>query len=545
MRTKTSSAVFATKFVHAFHFPIISISVFPPCRECAFRESTRMSSPSVAIIGAGPAGLTAAYILSKAKISVTVLEGDPQYVGGISKTVSHQGYHFDIGGHRFFSKSKEVEDLWSELLPDDMLVRPRSSRILYRGKFFSYPLKAVEALQKLGLIESLRCVLSYARACIAPVRHPKNFEDWVSNHFGKRLFNIFFKTYTEKVWGMDCRDISADWAAQRIKGLSLKTAVLAAILPKRRPRAGAKVVKTLIDSFRYPRRGPGMMWEACAEKVKALGGTIEMDRRVTQCSYHAPTKRWKVRTRDSQGREYWLEADHVISSTPMRELVAMLQPNVAEAAAYAAGRLKYRDFITVVLMLKDREVFTDNWIYVHDSSVQVGRVQNFKSWSPEMVPDPAMTCYGLEYFCFEHTGLWSLTDEQLQLLGRQELVKLGLASAEDIVDAHVVRQRKAYPVYDEEYAAHVETVRKDLEERFPTLHLVGRNGMHKYNNQDHSMMTAMLCAKNILAGRRVFDLWGVNEDAEYHEAGEHRVSTSGFRQVPRAVVAGTVEAFES
>ncbi len=510
----------------------------------ATHSSISMTHPSVAIIGAGPAGLTAAYLLSKAKIAVTVLEGDPDYVGGISKTVSYKGYHFDIGGHRFFSKSREVEDLWSELLPDDMLVRPRSSRILYRGKFFSYPLKAVEALWKLGIFESLRCVLSYARACIAPVRNPQNFEDWVSNQFGQRLFNIFFKTYTEKVWGMSCRDISADWAAQRIKGLSLKTAVLTALLPKRRPRAGAEIVKTLIDSFRYPRRGPGMMWEACAEKVKALGGAIHMGRRVTQCRYDAAAKRWTITTSDADGRESAVEADHVISSTPIRELVAMLEPKVAATASSAAAELKYRDFITVVLMLKDRAVFTDNWIYIHDSSVQVGRVQNFKSWSPEMVPDPAMTCYGLEYFCFEHTGLWSLSDEQLQALGREEIVKLGLAKAEDILDAHVVRQRKAYPVYDDAYAAHVETVREEVEARFPTLHLVGRNGMHKYNNQDHSMMTAMLCAKNILAGEKIFDLWCVNEDAEYHEAGERGASTSGFRQVPRAVVAGSVEAFE-
>ena len=501
-----------------------------------------MNSPSTAIIGAGPAGLTAAYLLAKAKTPVVVLEGDPQYVGGISKTVSYKGYHFDIGGHRFFSKSREVEDFWSELLPDDLLVRPRSSRILYRGKFFSYPLKAVEALRKLGIFESLRCVLSYARACLAPVRDPKNFEDWVGNQFGKRLFNIFFKTYTEKVWGMDCRDISADWAAQRIKGLSLKTAVLAALLPKRRPRAGEKVVKTLIDSFRYPRRGPGMMWDACAAKVKAMGGTVEMGRRVKQCHYDAGSGEWTVTTCDAEGREQVVKARHVISSAPVRELVAMLSPAVPESTIHASRQLKYRDFITVVLMLKDREVFTDNWIYVHDPSVQVGRVQNFKSWSPEMVPDPAMTCYGLEYFCFEHTGLWNLTDEQLQLLARGELVKLGLAREEDIADAHVVRQRKAYPVYDDAYAAHMETIRTDLERLFPTLHLVGRNGMHKYNNQDHSMMTAMLTAKNILAGKRVFDVWQVNEDAEYHEAGDSKVATSGLRLVPRRVAAGAAEA---
>ena len=496
-----------------------------------------MRAPFVAIIGAGPAGLTAAYLLAKAGAPVAVLEGDPQYVGGISKTVTYKGYHFDIGGHRFFSKSQEVEDLWSELLPDDMLVRPRSSRILYRGKFFSYPLKAFEALMKLGIFESLRCVLSYAWARLRPVRAPRSFQDWVSNQFGRRLFNIFFKTYTEKVWGMSCADISADWAAQRIKGLSLMTAVLAALFPRRKPSAGGAVVKTLIDSFRYPRRGPGMMWDACAAKVRALGGTIEMGRRVTQCRYAPDTARWSVTTRDAENREDTVVAEHLISSTPMRELVAMLGEQVSDAARHAADALKYRDFITVVLMLKDRGAFADNWIYIHDPAVLVGRVQNFKSWSPEMVPDPAMTCYGLEYFCFEHTGLWNFTDDQLQELARKEIVQLGLARAEDLVDAHVVRQRKAYPVYDDAYAGHVETIRAELEQKFPTLHLVGRNGMHKYNNQDHSMMTAMLCAKNILAGERRYDLWRVNEDAEYHESGEHGASSSGLRQVPRAVAA--------
>ena len=494
-------------------------------------------STSTIIIGAGPAGLTAAYLLAKAGVPVAVLEGDPVYVGGISKTVTYAGYHFDIGGHRFFSKSKEVEDLWSELLPDDMLVRPRSSRILYRGKFFSYPLKAGEALVKLGIFETLRCVLSYGWARVRPVRNPRSFEDWVSNQFGRRLFSIFFKTYTEKVWGMDCKDISADWAAQRIKGLSLSTAVLAALFPKKKARTGGAVVKTLIDSFRYPRRGPGMMWEACAAKVRALGGTIAMGRRVTQCRYSPESEQWTVTTRDAAGGEQTATAAHLVSSTPMRELVAMLGDQVSDEARHAAGELKYRDFITVVLMLKDRGVFADNWIYIHDPTVQVGRVQNFKSWSPEMVPDPAMTCYGLEYFCFEHTGLWNLTDGELQALARKEIVQLGIARAEDIVDAHVVRQLKAYPVYDDAYAGHVETIRAELERKFPTLHLVGRNGMHKYNNQDHSMMTAMLCAKNILAGERQFDLWGVNEDAEYHESGEHRGAASGLRQVPRAVSA--------
>jgi len=495
-----------------------------------------VTSTKVVVIGAGPAGLTAGYLLTKSAVPVVVLESDPQYVGGISKTATYKGYHFDIGGHRFFSKSQEVENLWSEILPDDMLVRPRSSRILYRNQFFTYPLKGREALTKLGLFESMRCGFSYLWARLFPVRVPRSFEDWVSNKFGHRLFDIFFKTYTEKVWGMSCKEISADWAAQRIKGLSLTTAVLAALFPKRKPRSGASVVKTLIESFRYPRLGPGMMWDACAEKIVARGGTVEMGRRVTQCHYESGTQLWTVTTEDEAGREDCIQAEHVISTAPVRELCKMLKPSVSETVSAAADRLKYRDFITVVLILKDRGAFSDNWIYVHDPKVMVGRVQNFKSWSPEMVPDPATTCYGLEYFCFEQaTGLWSFSDEQLQALGREEIVKLGLASAEDILDSHVVRQRKAYPVYDDSYAEHLVTIRKELDRRFPTLHLVGRNGMHKYNNQDHSMMTAMLCVKNILAGKRVYDLWEVNEDAEYHESGNHGTAASGMRQVPRRI----------
>ena len=465
---------------------------------------------------------------------MTVLESDPVNVGGISRTVSYKGFHFDIGGHRFFSKSREVEDLWTELLPNDLLVRPRSSRILYRGKFFSYPLRAFEALWKLGIWESARCMLSYARARLRPIPNPRNFAEWTSNQFGERLFSIFFKTYTEKVWGMSCDEISADWAAQRIKGLSLMTAVLAALRPKRARRKNGAVVKTLIESFRYPRLGPGMMWESCMKKTRELGGRVELGRTVTRVAHDGT--RWAVTSLDNAGVEHVVAADHVISSAPIRHLAPMLSPALSEGAMRAAGALKYRDFITVVLIVRDRGQLTDNWIYVHDPAVQVGRIQNFKEWSPEMVPDAAMACYGLEYFCFEHTGLWNLSDQELQELGARELVQLGLAESGDVIDASVVRQPKAYPVYDDEYVAHVATIRSEVEARFPTLHLVGRNGMHKYNNQDHSMMTAMLCVRNILAGERVYDLWQVNEDAEYHEAGERGGGgAGGLREVPRRV----------
>src|SRR6266568_2283563 len=275
----------------------------------------------VAIIGAGPAGLTAGYLLSKEKADVIILEADSVYVGGISRTTTYRGFHFDIGGHRFFSKSKAVEDLWTEILPNDMLVRPRSSRIFYGGKFFSYPLKPFEALLKLGVIKSVLCVLSWLKARLFPVRNPRNFEEWVSNQFGKRLFNTFFKSYTEKVWGMSCKEISADWAAQRIRGLSLGSAIKNALIPQRYNGDRSRVIKTLINSFRYPRKGPGMMWEACAEKVKALGGQIQMGSKVTGCAYDDATSTWIVQFKDRDGNPQTIETEHVISSAPMRALV--------------------------------------------------------------------------------------------------------------------------------------------------------------------------------------------------------------------------------
>lgn len=486
----------------------------------------------VAILGAGPAGLTAAYLLGKKGIPVVVLEADPEYVGGISRTARYKGYHFDIGGHRFFSKAKEVEDLWTELLPDDMLVRPRSSRIYYDGKFFTYPLKGAEALLKLGPIEAARCLASYAKARALPNPSPRDYEEWVTNEFGSRLFEIFFKTYTEKVWGMPCNEISADWAAQRIKGLSLGTAIKNALFGSRGTKG---VVKTLLDSFRYPRKGPGMLWEACAEKVKAQGGEIRMGCRSEGLDWNDDRATWKITYAREDGSRAVLEARAVVSSAPLREVAESLTPRVSEASLRSARALKYRDFLTVVLILEDKQLFDDNWIYIHDPRVQVGRIQNFKSWSPEMVPDAKMACYGLEYFCFEGDGLWAKTDEELVALATRELTAVGLAVAGDVKDGCVVRQRKAYPVYDDDYAKHVETVRSELETRFPSFYPVGRNGMHKYNNQDHAMMTAMLTAENIAAGKRVYDVWNVNQDAEYHESGKAGASSLGLRDVPRSV----------
>ena len=495
------------------------------------------------IAGAGPAGLTAAYELSKQKAPAMVLEGDPEYVGGISRTVNYKGFRFDIGGHRFFSKSREVEDLWTEIAGPDMLDRPRSSRIYYRGKFYTYPLKPCEALSKLGLFESARCMASFAMAQLSPTPNPRSFQDWVVNQFGERLFQIFFKTYTEKVWGMKCTEISADWAAQRIKGLSLGSAIKHALLPQRRAKDRTQVVKTLIDTFRYPRLGPGMMWEACTAKIRQLGGQVLLGRKVVGCRYDASRNVWIVTARDAEGRTEEFLGENVISSMPIRELVAQIEPAapdnmVSDEVSRAAQSLRYRDFLTVGLIVQDEGRFNDNWIYIHDPSVQVGRVQNYKSWSPEMVPNPAFSSYGLEYFCFEGDGLWTAPDEQLLALAKKEIQQIGLANAANIVDGVVIRQKKAYPVYDDAYQQHVDTIRGALEKQFPTLHLVGRNGMHKYNNQDHAMMTAMLTAKNIIAGHRQYDVWAVNQDAEYHEAGEAGAEgekASTIERVPQAV----------
>ena len=468
------------------------------------------------VIGAGPAGLTTAYCLSKAGAEVLVLEQDPHLVGGISRTAKYKDYLFDIGGHRFFSKSREVVDLWNEILPDDFIERPRLSRIYYGGKFYAYPLKAFEALRNLGPWQSFLCVASYGWAVMRPITSPKTFHQWVRNQFGERLFQIFFKTYTEKVWGMSCDDISADWAAQRIKGLDLAAAVIDAMRRSFGLQRGA-VAKSLIESFRYPRRGPGMMWDACARKMVGFGGRLEMGVRVTSLVWNEEERVWTVRAVRADGAPATFHARNLISSCPIRELAESLSPT--PKSLVQAQALKYRDFLTVVLIGKARKELPDNWVYIHDPAVKVGRVQNFRSWSPEMAPE-GQACLGLEYFCFEGDGLWTSTDEELIALAKAEIAAVGLMDPADVEDACVVRQPKAYPVYDEEYREHVEAVRRDFADLYPTLSLIGRNGMHKYNNQDHAMMTGMLTAANIIAGETLYDVWGVNEDAEYGEVGE-------------------------
>ncbi len=485
------------------------------------------------IAGGGPAGLTAAYELSKHGRSCLVLEADPHLVGGISRTDQYKGYRFDIGGHRFFSKSGEVNELWREILGDELLTRDRLSRIYYDRKFFHYPLKPLDALWKLGFLKSCRIVASYLKARMAPIRPERTFEAWVVNRFGRELFQTFFKSYTEKVWGMRTDEISADWAAQRIKDLSLVRAVTSALFGRFASRRG-EVIKTLIEQFQYPRLGPGQMWETARDRIRAQGGSVQLGRRVTRVEHDGSAVTAFV-ARDAEGRSTRYHGNHFLSTLPVRELIRAMSPAAPVDVIRAADSLKYRDFLTVVLIVDRAETFPDNWIYIHEPDVKVGRVQNFKNWSPDLVPDPSRTSLGLEYFCFEGDDLWTRPDADLIELGRREIETIGLARASEVVDGCVVRMPKAYPVYDDHYQAHLAVIRGWLK-TLPNLELAGRNGMHKYNNQDHSMMTALLAARNIL-GLGSFDTWKVNTDAEYHEGGTEDDPTVG-RAVPRAVEIG-------
>ncbi|CAN5730494.1 NAD(P)/FAD-dependent oxidoreductase [soil metagenome] len=461
----------------------------------------------VVIIGAGPGGLTSAYLLARQGVQVTVLEAD-DVVGGISRTARYNGYRFDIGGHRFFTKIKPVEDLWHEILGEDFISVPRMSRIHYKGRFFDYPLKAFNALSGLGLVNAMLIVASYVRAHLQPSEEEENLEQWVTNRFGRRLYEIFFRTYTEKVWGIPCTEIRAEWAAQRIQNLSLYKAILSAAAMNRR----STDIKTLINEFQYPRYGPGQMWETCRDRVVAMGGEVLMQHSAETLEMeNGRIVAVRVRSPDGVRR---IEGEHFFSTMPVRELVAAIEPAPPPDVAAAGQGLNYRDFLTVALMLDKDNLFPDNWIYIHTPGVKVGRIQNFNNWSRAMVPDAGRTCLGMEYFCFEGDNLWTSSDADLIELATRELADLGLAGGARVVDGAVVRMPKAYPVYDSAYRAHLDRVR-DFIDPIPNLHPIGRNGMHKYNNQDHSMLTAMMTIWNMQGASH--DVWAVNTDFEYHE----------------------------
>ncbi|MFN8613539.1 MAG: NAD(P)/FAD-dependent oxidoreductase [Vulcanimicrobiota bacterium] len=472
----------------------------------------------IAVIGAGPAGLSAAYELCAHQEIPVILESDPISLGGLSRTGRYRGFCYDIGGHRFFSKNAEIVRLWREFLGEDLLEVRRLSKIYYRGRFFDYPLKPWNALRNLGLSEAVACLADYLKVTLSPRRPVINFEDWVINAVGERLYKIFFKTYKEKVWGMPCHLISKDWAAQRIKGLNL-FASLAHSLGWNRKNGP----RTLAETFYYPRLGPGMLWERVGQAVERAGGRICMGQQVSRLlrDHHG------VHTLVTGSQQH--AVDSVISTMPLASLVMGLDPPAPSQVQNAANNLAYRDFLTVILLVEGPPRFPDQWIYVHEPEVKVGRIQSFGNWSPSMAPEPNMQCFGLEYFCFEKDALWSMSDVQLISLATRELVHLGLATSEQVRDGTVARAAKAYPVYDQDYGQQVGIIRRFLEAELPNLQVVGRNGMHRYNNQDHAMLTGIMAARYLL-GTGGYNLWQVNGEAEYIENG---CVSESFRLVPK------------
>jgi protoporphyrinogen oxidase len=469
------------------------------------------SSSTTLVLGGGPAGLTAGYVLGKLDRDVVVFEAEDQ-VGGIAKTVERDGYRFDLGGHRFFTKAKEVDALWHEVLGDEFLRRPRMSRIYWNNRYLDYPLRGPDVIRKLGPIELARCMGSYLVAAAKPKGREDSLEQWVTNRFGKRLFELFFKSYNEKVWGVPASEIRAEWAAQRIKGLSFFSAARAAFFGNKGNR-----IKSLISEFNYPRFGPGQMWDAMTTAIRTQGGEVLLETPVTRID----VANGRVESIAAGGVTY----DHpgaVISSLPLREMVNMVQPPPPQEVIDAANGLRYRDFLTVALVVDGNDLFPDNWIYIHEPGVRVGRIQNFRSWSPWMVPDPSKACVGMEYFCFAGDELWTMADERLVELAAAELEQLRLAPKTKVERGYAIRVPKAYPIYDADYAERVAVIR-DWLDTVENLQQVGRNGLHRYNNSDHSMLTAMRAVENVVedAGH---DIWAVNAESVYHEtdvADEH------------------------
>jgi protoporphyrinogen oxidase len=473
------------------------------------------------VIGGGPAGLSAGYLLAKAGRKVIVLEAEDQ-VGGLAKTVvDPDGYRFDLGGHRFFTKNKEVNDLWLEIMGDEFLMRPRMSRIFWRGKYLDYPLKGTDVIKKLGPVELVRCGFSYLWAAIKPKGKEETFEDWVSNRFGKRLFTHFFKSYTEKVWGVSTKELRADWAAQRIKNLNFFSAAKAAFLGNKDD------ITSLIDKFQYPRYGPGQMWEMMTSRIEEMGGEVRLESPAQQIDVEDGRV---VRIHTPQGI---IEPRGTVSSLPLRHMVGLTSPGAPAEVQQAAQGLRYRDFMTVALVIDGKDLFPDNWIYIHEEAVRVGRIQNYRSWSPWMVPDPDTACVGLEYFAFKGDDLWMMDDDKLIDLAVRELDQLGLAKPEQVRRGYVVRVPLAYPMYDETYAERVEAIRGWLDPLKDFVQ-VGRNGLHRYNNSDHSMLSAMRAVDNILHNEG-HDIWAVNVESVYHETQTDADTEQPYAKLPTTV----------
>lgn len=471
------------------------------------------------VIGAGPSGLGAAYLLSKHGHRVLLLEADPVYVGGLSRTVNYKDHLFDVGGHRFYSKSQEVIDFWNTILAEDLLTRQRVSRIYFNGSFLKYPLSPLDTFGALGPLYSLNCLGSFCRARLSPREPVLSFEDWIINRFGEKLYQTFFRSYSEKVWGLPCSQISADWAEQRIHKLNLLTLIKNAFLPLALRRGKSPQAKSLIHEFHYPRRGPGQLWERVADVIRDTGGEILLDRKVESIAW-MHENRFEISCRDSKGRQYLERADRIISSMPMPALVKALGPDLPKEIVTSSLQLKHRDLLIVAVIVEGRDLFPDNWLYIHSPSVKVGRIQNYNNWSPDLCSNQSQTCLALEYFCSRGDQLWQSSDEKVKELARAELQQLRLCNKQVISDACVLRVPDAYPVYDLGYASHVKIILDYLRSHFPELQTIGRNGLHRYNNQDHAVMSGFLAARNVLAGEILYDLGKINQEALYFELKE-------------------------
>jgi protoporphyrinogen oxidase len=482
-----------------------------------------MAEKPTVILGGGPAGLTAGYLLAKKGLPVVILEAENQ-VGGIAKTAVRDGYRFDLGGHRFFTKVTEVDELWHEIMREEFLERPRMSRIYWRdrkgrAKFLDYPLRGPDVMKKLGPIDLTKALMSYLWAAVKPKGKEVTYEEWVANRFGRWLFNQFFKSYTEKVWGVPTSEIRADWAAQRIKNLSFFRAAWSAFFGNRDNK-----VTSLISKFNYPRYGPGQMWETMTDDIQKLGGQVLLEHKVTQLDFDGD-RCVRVHVGDKV-----FEPSAVISSLPLRNAVGMASPHPRPEVLAAAKGMRYRDFLTVAVVLEGDDLFPDNWIYIHDPKVNVGRIQNFRSWSPWMVPDPSKACVGLEFFCFAGDELWNTDDDDLVQLGMRELEQLGLARRDQLEFGFVERVPKAYPMYDADYDQRVTTIRSWLD-GLDNYIQVGRNGLHRYNNSDHSMLTAMRAVDNLVDGAD-HDIWAVNAESVYHEESKAQDDEQPYIEAP-------------
>lgn len=523
-----------------------------------------MKQKTAIIIGAGPAGLTAAHeFASKSDIKPIVFEGTSD-IGGISKTVNYKGNRIDIGGHRFFSKSDTVMQWWRDMMPvqgslsrDDvllgleerkiflekngpdperhdrvMLVRDRLSRIYYLRKFFDYPISLnFSTISNLGSERLFRIGMSYMMTRMLPLRKEKTLEDFFINRFGKELYSTFFRDYTEKVWGVPCTAIKPEWGAQRVKGLSLlKTVVHAAKkIASRDVSLGQKETETtLIERFLYPKFGPGQMWETVAQSIKEKGGKIFLNHEITGINANGE-KVSGITVKTAEGKLLNAAGDYFFSSMPVRDLIRSLDARIPKMVRNVAEGLVYRDFLVVGLLLKKlkiknetnkttlNNIIPDNWIYVQESDVKVGRIQVFNNWSPYMVADSGNIWLGLEYFCNEGDEIWNRPDRDMSALASEELARLGVAEREDVIDSTVIRMQKAYPAYFGRYDD-FDAIR-EFTDRYENLFLIGRNGMHRYNNQDHSMLTAITAASNVMNGIKEKDnIWQVNTEQEYHES---------------------------